>query len=241
MRRVNQGTSGTEWERQSARSAAWGSLAACLVAAGLAPSAMADVIWDQSWDGVSNSFVASQDFEAAYDGYDVQALMDFSTSATWSLETAVSIGYVHGTAAPSAAVVAQIWDDLPLNGGSVILTSVAGMETISGVDTFGGVTLEADFGGQVLAPGDYYFSIFVVRDIAVGGQFHLHTTTNGNGVADWLYNPGGDFGFIQETIGDVGFQPPEANFVLNGTIVPGPAAGLVALAGIPWLLRRRTA
>lgn len=223
--------------------AVWGSLAACVVAAGLAPSAMADVIWDQGWDGVDRGFdaVASQDF-VSYDAYDAQILMDFSVSDSWYLDGATSFGQLTQTSSTgaSAAVVAQIWDDLPLNGGVPIITSVSGSETIGGIDFPGAVALEADFGGQVLAPGDYYFSIFVVRDFVADGLIRLELTTNGNGTPDWLYSPGGGFGFpsVQTPIHDVVPGPPEANFVLTGTLIPGPGTGLIALLGVPLISRR---
>lgn len=231
--RENQGTSGTESEQRGAQPTVWRSLAACLVTAGLGPSATADVIWDQTNIPFTHNAL-SQDFEPAYDPYDTQVLADFTTTDMWMLETAVSVGTINNDTGPSSAVIAEIWDDLPLNGGSPILTSVSGTETILG----GGVTLEADFGGQVLAPGDYYFSIYVVRDFIPDGTMLLWQAI-GNGTPDWFYNPGGALGFgPQFSMTETG-GPGEVNFLLTGTVVPVPGMGLFVLLGAPLRSRRR--
>lgn len=202
----------------------------------------ADVIWDQSWDGFTPNVTISQDFEPAFDEFDVQGLSDFTTTDTWALEIATAIYIPPNTL--DGHVVGQIWDDRPSNGGVPILTSVASSMTLfnSPPFSFDLVEAEIDFGSQILAPGNYYFSSFWVFDSDGVNTVSLFETTTGNGVPDWLYNPGGGFGLVEGTLPQFGSSGPgELNFVLNGTIIPEPGCGALALLGIAGIVRRRGA
>lgn len=61
-------------------------------------------------------------------------------------------------------VVAEIWDELSgTYGGSIVMSSISGTQT--------GSDLLFDFGEQILSPGDYWITAYVVRPFSGGGQW----------------------------------------------------------------------
>ncbi|UCF32936.1 MAG: hypothetical protein JSV78_11455, partial [Phycisphaerales bacterium] len=176
----------------------------------------ADVVWQQV-PAASSWGTAAQDFtEPEQDPYDVWTFSDFTTDQYWCISDAVCAAfhdvYTEGSE-PTITVIAEIWDELPWKDGTIVLSSVTGSDDI---ETEG--LLRADFGEQVLAPGDYYFTIYPVRPFyPPGGQVFLYHTDDGSGVPDYQWNPGGGFGFGEyRIIPDAYGNPDEINFVLYG-------------------------
>ncbi len=175
-----------------------------------------EVVWDQGTDGTQQGF-ASQDFEAAYNAYDVQVFMDFETTQDWRVETVTSAAFRSNPPCGSICtqdVIGQIWSDVPWNGGRILLSSVAGSDCVEGS---GEVCV--DFGGQRLPAGQYYFSVFLVRDFRLGGQTFLHGRAP-IGDHDTQYNPGLGFqlcyGVWCETR-DANNVMYDVNFVMTGS------------------------
>lgn len=175
-----------------------------------------EVVWDQGPDGTQQGF-ASQNFEAAFNSFDIQVFMDFETDRDWRIETVSSAAFRGGSGCGSPCtrdVVGQIWSDVPWNGGQIILSSVAGHDCI---EESGEICV--DFGGQALPAGRYYFSIFLDRDFGLTGQTFLYGR-RAVGDHDLHYNPGLGFGLcygIWCETQDGGGVMYDVNFVMTGS------------------------
>jgi hypothetical protein len=185
-----------------------------------------ELIWEQLPLGTQG--FASQDFEAAFNIYDIQCFMDFSTTQDWLLGTTFASAFntATGNGAVTTDVNAEIWNGLPFNAGTMVAQSVPGL----GVDNTGGANgqgnISTDFGGECLPTGDYWYSIQIVRDFGTGGQAFVFGLQPMVGAQDVQYNPGLGFGLcngvwcdVQDTAG-VKF---DVNFTLTGK--PGTCGG----------------
>lgn len=191
-----------------------------------------DLVAAVPYDGIITYGSSAQNFEAAYDAYDIQPFMDFTTSADYYLGAVTSEGFETGGLDNPGGSTFEIWSDFPWNGGSVILSA-------NGTDTlFSSGTIDADFAGALLPAGTYLLSAYANRDYATYGQSYLYQSPLGNN-NDWHWNPGEGFGSGEYwQITDEGGANTDLNFVLQGTLVPEPASLiLLSLAGL--IIRRR--
>jgi len=160
-------------------------------------------------------------------------LSDFVTSVDYYLHDVVSAG--RATAARDGdGANFDVWDGLPWEGGSVVMSASGGYDALDSSGTIG-----ADFQGQLLPAGSYYIAFQSVRDfLNTGGNSLIFHTLTGN-EDDWQWNPGEGQGFgpyrpVQTTEGE--FR--DVNWQLNAEPVPEPACVLL-LCTAGCLLRRR--
>ncbi len=179
-----------------------------------------EIVWQQLPAG--NQGFASQDFEPAYNAYDIQVIIDFNTSQNWLLGTTFAtafngLGPPQGNGMFTTDVVARVWNERPWMGGTVVAETTPG----SGVDNTGTTmgNISADFEGDALAAGNYYYSIQIARPFATGGQAFIYGLQPAVGMNDMQYNPGGGFGLCNGvwcTTRDANGVMYDVNFTLTG-------------------------
>ena len=69
-----------------------------------------------AFDGVQTDGSAAQDFETAYDPYDIWVVSDFTTSQAWNLDAISAVGFANTTLDGSGANF-RIYNGLPWAGG----------------------------------------------------------------------------------------------------------------------------
>jgi MYXO-CTERM domain-containing protein len=207
--------------------------------------ASADVIMDQigDMDGSSTaggSISASQDFETAYDAYDVVALDDFTIDTAMNLTSAsMVLGGWNGFAGSGGVTgyTVSIFSSVEAAGNS-IFGDVLNVYLLAGSQ---GVTIDTDWagGGELvtfdmltfsLDAGTYWIGITPDNAFAGNGQTGAYHSDLGD-ASGAQANPSGAFGFIT--------QPTGANYAyrLDGTAVPAP--GVLALLGLAGFAGRR--
>lgn len=192
-----------------------------------------EIIAALEYDGVGTWGSAAQDFEAAFDCYDISVIEDFSISQDADLTAASAVGFSNG-GNPFAATDFRvtIWSDngsgFPCDAsytGSIVATSDAG------AGFWDGIQMNTTFTGDCLPAGSYFIEYATVLDFNPHGQvffFQQHGAhTVGGGGADngQHWNPGGCFGLgvnCSQLLDDVGV-PSGGNFVLEGE--PGDCGG----------------
>lgn len=184
-------------------------LASALCAAVSVPAFGGTPVWDQIGPDSSASDTpanggASQDFEAAFDGYDVVAIDDFTLSASaalCSMEAVIQTPTATTTAATPTAYRVEIYSSQAAAGASLIgdVYSVS-VPTAS-------VTITEPFGAAsalvvipistTLAAGTYWAGVIPVMAFTGNGQTFVSLTTIADTTVDnaTLANPGGSFGF----------------------------------------------
>lgn len=148
------------------------------------------IVSKNAYDGFSNGAVA-QSF-TDFPTYSSTQFQKFKTNGAggWSLTTLVTPGVEQGTASANNFVFAQITYGLPGSGNFY-----AAAYTSNGSEHADG-SLHFNFGGQYLASGTYYLSVFVNRGFGAGGQwFWDRTSTHPNHQQEYFWNPGGGFGY----------------------------------------------
>jgi len=202
--------------------------------------ASADVIMDQIGDMDGSAQVAnisaSQDFEDAYNAYDVIAIDDFTIDTAMNLSSAsMVLGGWNGFAG-SAGVdgyTVSIFSSTDAAGASIfgdVLAIAFGAGDLSADWMGGGELLTFDLGGVELAAGTYWIGITPANAYAANGQTGAYQSSIGDN-GGYQANPAGAFGFIT--------QPTGTNYAyrLDGTGVPAP--GALALLGLAGLAGRR--
>jgi len=207
--------------------------------------ASADVIMDQIGDmdasGQVGNVSASQDFEDAYNAYDVIAIDDFTIDTAMNLTSAsMVLGGWNGFAGSAgvAGYTVSIFSSVAAAGNS-IFGDVVSVYLATGSQ---GVTINTDWagGGELvtfdmltfsLDAGTYWIGITPDNTFTVNGQTGAYHSSIGDGVAAQA-NPAGAFWGTPTT--DV-----EGNYAysLDGTAVPAP--GVLALLGLAGLASRR--
>jgi hypothetical protein len=177
----------------------------CICIMGLSGVAAADVLMDQIGDmdgsGIADNIMASQDFEAAYDVYDVVVADDFAGDGSAINSVELVLGGWNGFVDPSsiAGYTANLYSGSTAAGAS--LTGDIASQYVDAADA----TVSADWAGanflvgmatdMASNPGDQLVGIIPSNDFATGGQTGLADSLLGNGVNAWQANPGGGFGF----------------------------------------------
>jgi hypothetical protein len=214
-----------------------------MLCASVVATAGADVIFDNigNMDGsdmISGNLNASQDFEDAYNVYDIAAVDDFSFGGGTLDSVSFILGGWNGYAGWGSVdgYTVNVYSSIAAAGNS-LLGDVLSM-TFGSADaslSWGGEYdhMTIDLGGVALDAGDYFFSVVAINTFGSNGQTGIATSFLG-GDNGYQANPGGGFGFGST-------NPTGANYAysLDGS-VPGPAAFcLLGIAGATIRRRRR--
>ncbi len=176
----------------------------CICVLGLSGVAFADVMVDQIGldDGASigTNIIASQNFEEAYDLYDVAALDNFTADGeSISMIEMVMSGW-NGFSDPSSVTgyAANLYSD----------PSVAGVDLVGDIDSnyidTADTSISGSWGGEgflvemmtqmVAKSGTNWVSVIPDNLFASNGQTGVYASLLGDGVLGWQANPGGGFG-----------------------------------------------
>lgn len=202
----------------------------------LAMPALGDVLGNP-YDGIETTRSLAQDFGPYMpDTLDTWVVSDFQTAVGYYLYDVTSEGLTtHSQSVDGEGANFDIYDGLPWEGGSVVLSASDGYETLGSAGVMG-----ADFGGQMLPAGEYYIVFQGVRDfLMTGGLSLVYHTYTGN-EDDWEWNPGlgQEWGSDHRRVETTEPAYMDVNWQLTAVPVPEPAAlTLLALGGL--LLRRR--
>ena len=179
----------------------------CTVAAVLTTSgfSVADVLIDQIGDmdgtGIADNIMASQDFEAGFDVYDVVIADNFTGDGASIANVEMVLGGWNGFTDPSSVsgYSANLYSNPDAAGAS--LTGDLASEFVDAADA----TTSPDWAGAnfligmgtnlASSTGTQYFGLIPSNDFATGGQTGCADTNLGDGVAAIQANPGGGFGF----------------------------------------------
>lgn len=205
-----------------------------LVVVGLTASAMGDVVGNP-YDGTTSRSIAQDWVHPAFPANNVWVISDFETTVDYYLSDVSAHGETtHAGGADGTGANFDVWDGLPWDGGSVVLSATNGWDHLGSEGLLG-----ADFGGQILPAGDYYMVFQGVRNFMGGGMsLVLHTWTGNED--DYHWNPDEGLGWgphqqVQDSEG-VFF---DVNWQLNALPVPEPTSLLLLAIGAGALLRRR--
>jgi len=204
-----------------------GTISPCAVG----PAAMSPAVrgtLGNPYDEVQQYGSAAQDFETAYDAYDIWVVSDFTTSEDYYCETVSALGFTNG-GVDGVGANFHIYDGLPWAGGSIVMSASGGYDTLFSAGLIG-----ADFGHQLLPAGSYYMVFQSVREFGTSGQSYIYQTSLGNN-NDYQWNPGAGFGFSTTPILDADSNPIDVNWQL--VVTPEPSSLL--LIAVALLLRRR--
>ncbi len=168
------------------------------------------VLWSQAISSVDANVYASQDFETAYDIFDIYIADDFLVPAGgWTLKEIFVPGdlWSGGTTLLNAHhLVFEIYTDTPgmpsgYPGGGGALHS------ISLLPTDAQIALSVGFGGFLsdvtltlstpinLGPGVYWLVFYPEMDYTSDGQYGRYVSDTTNGYVAMVINPDGGFGF----------------------------------------------
>ena len=179
-------------------------------------------------DGTDESILQNSSLGMSTLGMGVQYLSgnrmadEFMVTSSWGIDNIVVFAYQTGSPPSSSMTEAylQIWDDNPMNGGSIIwgdllsnrLASTGWTNTYRLSQTTPGTTrpimyLEIATDGLMLEPGTYWIDFSLVGSLSSGPWVPPVTingeTTTGNGLQfqgsnqSWIYFPDGSLGTYQ--------------------------------------------
>jgi hypothetical protein len=209
----------------------------CTLMLALAGPAFGDVLGNP-YDGVQTTGAMAQDFVwPGTDHLDIWVVSDFQTTQDYYLHEVWSQGWATNTnGQDGSGAVFDIYDGLPWDGGSIVLSAADGYDHLHAEGKIG-----ADFGGATLPAGDYYIVYQAVHDfLMVAGNTVMYHTSYGD-ADDMQWNPGLGHNWGSDhrdvTLGDG--TPIDVNWQLEATPVPEPAALAMLLASVGVLTRRR--
>ena len=169
-----------------------------------------EVLWEQKLSVVETGWLADQDFESAYDTFDIFLADDFVVGeSNWLIEEIFVPGTLNdsGTSLANASqLVFQIYADeggkpagSPASGGALwnlaLTPSDPQMLLSSGIDGFlSNVRLKLNVPFTLL-PGRYWLVFYPKLDYATNGQYGRHVSDTLNGYDALVINPLGGFGF----------------------------------------------
>lgn len=214
--------------------------------------ASADVLLDNIGTPANygGNVYASQEFEAAFAGYNIATIDNFTIPAGpgYKLNTVEAIiGFWNGPASFTNvqnyrveiySSVAAAATNLTGDKGHYVAATYTNIVRPWGAGTFGEgkITLDVNAGNIVLAPGTYYIGVVPRMDFTGIGQSGVGGTNLGD-LNAWQTNPGGAFGFP----GNKQQISPgtSAGYLITGTLVPEPASLALVALGALVLVRRR--
>jgi hypothetical protein len=227
-------------------------IASALVLAAAA-GANAQVIFDQIGPDATatngRNVWASQDFEAAFDAFDINGIDDFTTTGGTISRVEAVMGFFNSTTNDYAGVTnwrVEIYTTPAAAGGN--LTGNAGSQTVApgavtittGVYTPNGanpalISIPVNIS---LAAGTYWIGVMPVMDFGTSGQLGVAGSTLGN-LNAMQANPGAGFGF--GTTQSINAAAGGENLAYRITMVPAPGSvALLALGGLAAARRRRS-
>lgn len=166
------------------------------------------VLWDQPPSTANTNTYANQDFEAAFDAYDIFVADDFTNANGWNLTNIYVPG---GSWNPGNGLTCanslnwRIYNDY--NGTPGDPYGTGAFWSLSLPPSSPEVVLTAGAGGQltnvmlnlpapvVLPPGHWWLVFYAQADFSTCGQYGRVLADTANGYAGQVINPGGGFGF----------------------------------------------
>lgn len=212
-----------------------------------------DQIGPDNTGQLTGTVAASQDFEAAFDQFDVIVIDDFTVAGpanitgveavmgmwnnaaiNWANVTAFRIEIFSSTASATTSLTGNVASQSVAAGSATIDTGwIGGANIVSKVSMSG---LNINIG----AAGTYWIGVMGVMDFTNQGQVGTSTSTVGTGTNAFQANPGG--GFALPGNGNPLNPAANAAYRVTGTVVPEPgtfiAIGL-GLAGLALARRRK--
>jgi hypothetical protein len=167
------------------------------------------ILWDQAESTVDLSAYVDQDFEAAFDAYDMFVADDFVNTQSWTLN---NIWVPGNTWNPGGDLTAantlnwQIYADAggvpagdPWSGGAYWSLSLAPtdpqVQLLAGYSGYLTNVWLAPSVPPVLPPGHWWLVFYPQMDFAVGGQYGRHLSDTTNPYDAQVINPGSGFGW----------------------------------------------
>ena len=194
-----------------------------------------DVLWDQYANWNSNDY-AAQDFETAYNAYDIYAGDDFANAEPWAIDTIVTRGgwgmYVN--LANASAIHWYIYADgggkpagFPGDGNELWSISLAPTDGQVGLGVYEAEDVVLTLNTPINLPaGNWWLVYFASLEYGLYGQYGWSGTTDAVwGNAGMQANPGGGFGMGSDWWTNTGGA--DNMFRLEGAIGGEP--------GVPWL------
>lgn len=213
---------------------------AMLAASAVSAQAQIDQITGQT---TGPTGYASQDFEAAFNQYDVAALDDFSIAGPRIITRleADTIGWNGFTSYANirnyrVEIYTSIAAAAANLNGTYRQVVARGLATDPGVATQGRVSVPVNI--TIPNAGTYWVALMAEVDLGTGGQFGVLQSTGGTpgGANAWQANPGQGFG-----LGTSFMINPPANLAYRMTSQPVPEPATMAALGLgaAALIRRR--
>ena len=186
---------------------------------GLSGFALGEVLLDQigpdDGSGIGTGITGSQDFEAAYDIYDIATLDNFAGNGENITVVEMVLNGWNGFVDPSsvAGYTANLHSDpsaaaVDLTGDIGSSYADAADATVSG--TWAGAGWNVSMPTAMTAGlGINWVSVVPSNDFATGGQTGCADTNLGDGTLGWQANPGGGFGMpgnMQEMAGEAAYR-----------------------------------
>ena len=194
-------------------------LCTTLTLCGLSGMAFGDVVMDQigpdDGSGIGTNITGCQDFEAAYDIYDIATMDNFAGAGENITMVEMVLNGWNGFVDPSSVsgYTANLHSD----------PSVAALDLIGDIGSSyadaADATVSATWAGDgyvvampsemAAAAGTNWVSMVPSNDFATGGQTGVADTINGDGILGWQANPGGGFGMpgnMQEMTGEAAYR-----------------------------------
>jgi len=192
----------------------------CICILGLSGTAFGTVMIDQigpdDGSGIDGGITGCQDFESAYDIYDIATLDNFTAAGGENIATVeMCLNGWNGFVDPSSVMgyTANLYSDPAVAAGD--LMGDIGSSYADAADT----TQSATWTGagyvismpsvMVAAAGTNWVSMIPTNDFATGGQTGVAGSVIGDGTLGWQANPGGGFGMpgnMQEMAGEAAYR-----------------------------------
>jgi hypothetical protein len=185
-----------------------------------APDAVT-ILWNQ-YNNISGSALSSQNFEAAYDGYDDFFADDFvvPSGQAWAVLAADVDGTYAGYPGPVRSFNLFVYADNGGMPGALVAQAPNSVYAPVGAATF---RIRASSPLILRRPGTYWFTAQANMDFGTGGQWYWSQRTVQTGNPSMWQNPNGAFGVCQTwgvATGCTGTVDPDATFRLFGVSRP---------------------